>query len=246
MDIGFWADKMALAHQSGLPKPNINESCSLADAYLIQQRLLSLLNAEVVGYKSALTNASAQRAFKINEPVLGALLGSEDKNSSIHLGDYAAPVIETELGYKLTKDVSKPISISQLGEYFGEPLVMIEIAQVGYEDRMTLTDLVAGNSASGTFIEGGPIDVPDVNAIEVELTQNERVIHTAKASDIGDQRAVLVWLTNKALTLGYPVKQGMIMMTGSLGKILPAHPGAYVARYKAAGETRDLAFTLVN
>lgn len=227
---------MAQAHKSKALKPTVGGSFSLPEAYEIQREIIELLNSTCVGYKAALSSALAQAAFEVTEPLLGALLEDTSVQSGFDLSAMLLPMIEVEMGYELGVDVTSPVSVESFDKVFSQMYIAIDIPEVGYASKPSAVDLVSGNSAAGRFIRGPAISTPDSNDVQVKLSKDGALINEATSGSIGDQRALAVWLVNKALSLGYPVTKGMFLMSGALGKILPADAGQYSARYESEGQ----------
>lgn len=227
------AEQMAIAHQNREPKPTLDGEFSIPEAYEIQGQMVDLLDSTIAGYKSALSSSPAQAAFGVSEPLLGVLLEAAAIDANFRLEQMVMPMIEVEMGYELSADVNAPIGLEDFAKTFSCARIAIDLAEVGYTGKPSAADLVAGNSAAGRFIAGAVIGLEDPNDVQVQLLREGELINEARSGDIGDQRAFAVWLVNKALSLGHPVKADMLVMTGSLGKIQPAQAGHYEARYQA-------------
>jgi 2-keto-4-pentenoate hydratase len=65
----------------------------------------------------------------------------------------------------------------------------------------------------------------------------------ASGSVMEDQWQALRWLINQTVSLGYTIKAGQLLMTGLIGGIHPARPGAHLADFGAAG---CIAFEIVD
>lgn len=236
------ADKIAHAHQGGHARPNADPDLSLAEAYEVQRGVVSRLGESVVGFKSALSSTAAQTAFAMTEPVFGALLAEAEVSSGFELAEMATPMIEIEMGFQLGATLTSTLSPEDFNQVFMATLMTIDLADVGFVSRPSGVDLVTSNAAGGRFLRGNAIQYNDPNTVAVELMHNGEVINAAVSGDIGDQRALAVWLVNKALSLGYEVNSGMLVMTGAIGQIQPAKPGHYEARY---GDFGNFSFDLV-
>jgi len=60
----------------------------------------------------------------------------------------------------------------------------------------------------------------------------------AGSDALGDPSQSFAWTVNKIRSLGYELKPGMIVITGALGRVTDAAPGAYVAHYGQLGELK--------
>jgi 2-keto-4-pentenoate hydratase len=233
---------IAKAHQSGRAKPNADADLTLAEAYEVQGSVVTHLGGSVVGFKSALSSAAAQAAFSMTEPVFGALLSQAEVGSGFALAEMATPMIEIEMGFQLGATLTSTLSPEDFNQVFMSTVMAIDLADVGFSSRPAGMDLVTSNAAGGRFLRGDAIHCNDPNTVAAELKFNGEVINAAVSGDIGDQRALAVWLVNKALALGYEVSSGMLVMTGAMGQILPAKPGHYEACY---GDLGRFSFELV-
>ena len=59
---------------------------------------------------------------------------------------------------------------------------------------------------------------------------------------MGDQWKALSWTLNNILKNGGEIKKGMVVITGSLGRMYPGKPGNYKAVY--TGGLDDISFTI--
>lgn len=231
---------MAAAHKGKQPKPTVDSELTLSDAYQIQIQMIELLDSPIVGYKSALSSLPAQAAFGVAEPLLGVLLENSAVQDGFDLAEMVVPMIEVEMGYELGLDVTSAVTTDDFVAIFTAMHIAVDLAEVGYTAKPRAVDLVSGNSAAGRFIKGpaigSAVDSVGPNHVQVKLLKEDEQVNEATSGDIGDQQTLAIWLVNKALSLGYPVKKGMLVMTGSLGKILPAQAGQYTACYESEGQ----------
>lgn len=229
------AHQIVSAHQTGQPKPIVDDELSLADAYKVQSDVVSQLGGTVVGFKAALSSKAAQSVFSVSEPVFGALLSNAEIQSGFDLSEMVAPMVEIEMGFELGASLTAPLSPLDFNQVFRSTVMAIDLAEVGFTGRPSGLDLVTSNAAGGRFLRGGEVVCNDPNAVSAELWLDGAMINSGLSGDIGDQRSLAVWLVNQALSLGYEVSSGMLIMTGAIGQILPAKPGRYEAKYGSAG-----------
>ena len=84
----------------------------------------------------------------------------------------------------------------------------------------------------------------DLNGLQVTLKRDGELLHgIASGSVMEDQWQALRWLINQTVSLGYTIKAGQLLMTGLIGGIHPARPGAHLADFGAAG---CIAFEIVD
>ena len=239
-----WADALYEAWVSGSLKPAPAadiEGANIELAYQAQAAFISLCEpaSDIAGFKGALTTKNAQKMFDASEAVSGVLLEEMrlDGDLPINIGGFNRGVIETEIGFRIGKPVTRPINSSELLGYVDYCLPMIELGDVGFERQPGLLDLVAGNAAASRFLAGSRSGIKSVNDVTVTLSRNGTVLHEASGRDaMGDQFEAAAWLVNRAVRQGYEIVPGQYLMTGSLGSIQPMEPGYYIADYGRFGD----------
>lgn len=221
-------DALALAREF----PDVPDATDAAAAYAIQAKVVErVYGARLAGYKAGLTSAAAQQRFGVDQPVLGVL--PEDGRLPPNTTQALVPglKIEVEIGF-LVGDDSTPAAM----------LAAIELPRLDYGDmtRVTLPDIVATNVAAYRFIAGSGVALDqDVRAYPVTLDHDGRTLFSATAADaLGDPLVAYRWMLARIHALGYRLEPGMLLMTGSLGRVVDAEPGNYTARYGALGELK--------
>jgi len=226
-----WSQKILSAHQNKRAKPNLESGVEVSEAYEIQGKFVLAQESPVIGFKSALSSVQAQEAFEMSEPVFGALLENSEVKSGFALSGMVKPMIEIEMGFQLGASLTAPVSVVDFNQVFTGAIMSIDLAEVAFEGRPGGVDLIASNAAGGRFLRGPKFHCSDPGEVAVELSCDGAVINSGRSGDIGDQRALAIWLVNRALSLGYELRSGMHIMTGAIGQILPANPGNYQARF---------------
>lgn len=242
--VDHWATQFAACHAQHAPFPSLAEAesdATLDDAYAVQGAFLAALDGAetIAGYKAALTAPQAQQAMGIDQPILGALFASGDFPSDAPVQLARQCILETEIGLRVATPVSSPISAGDVADIVDACMPMIELASPNMAGRPSGIDLVATNSASYGFIAGAAItpDWGNIDALDVSLADESATLHAGSSGDVlGGQREALAWLINGALRQGYVIEAGQLFMTGSIGGMQPAKPGAYRASFGALGE----------
>ena len=222
-----------------------NPGLTLERAYEIQSEyvILKLGGDKIAGYKAGLTSKGAQAKFGVSTPVSGVLFSSGKYVSpaSIDGSKYRSPVIETEIGFVVWNPIRGKIAdTGQLLEHIGAVLPVVEIPETGFADmeKIKAEDIVAANVGSSIFIAGvvKPLVAVSPDDITVVLVSAEKTLSRGVGSDaMGDQLQALRWLVNSVVEHGRTVDNGSILITGSLGKVVPASQGRYEARYSGLG-----------
>ena len=68
------------------------------------------------------------------------------------------------------------------------------------------------------------------------MSRDGEVINEGSGSDIlGDPWKAALWLVNNTLRQGWVLEPGHVLLTGGMGKMLPAIQGKYVADFNKLG-----------
>ena len=225
-------------------KPDLN----MDQAYEVQTALAGLLTPKgggKAGYKAALTGEAAQQKFGVNEPVYGILLDNMilEPGGAINPAVFKRLFIEVEMALFLNTSITGPLADAAAARACVEAVApAIELPDVRLEDMKTLkgVDLVADNSGAAAVIVGPKIplkDLGDIDAINIKLTKDGQVINEGQATDaLGGQFEALKWLANAITSRGGKLTKGQFVITGAMGRMLPAKPGNYKAEYGQLGE----------
>ena len=232
-------------------KPFANPSAQLPGltmekAYDLQKKVAAAMVKKghaISGYKAGLTSKPAQKKFGVNSALLGPLFktGEQPAGTPVDRNALVKPFIETEIGYFLGAKVNKPVKdVATLKKLVKEVCPAIELPDLRYGNLKKLKgpDLVADGVASAKYIVGKrvPKDRVDVAKVKVALAMNGKPVFEGKASDaLGDQWQALLWLVNGVVKQGWAIEPGQILITGALGKMTPAKPGKYEAKFGDLG-----------
>jgi len=243
------AEKIQAAYMAKKPYPLVSQEMmglTVDEAYEIQSELTKLREEKgevVMGYKSGLTSAPAQKRFGLNAPVWGTLCKSMLRwPGTLHHKGFARMFIETEIGFRFGKDITQPVqNITSLKKAVAIVFPAIELPDVSYVNMKLIkgTDLIATSAAARKVLIGKAVSFRgmDLNAVKVTLFHNGQEVTSGMGKNaLGDQWAALKWTVNDVLARGGKVKDGYIVITGSLGKMIPAKPGKYMADFGDFGK----------
>ncbi|MGI9285245.1 MAG: 2-keto-4-pentenoate hydratase [Pseudomonadales bacterium] len=216
---------------------------NVENAYVVQRALVKKFQQDsaIVGYKGGLTGIGAAQKFGLREPVVGALFESgkitdDQATPRIARSGFRQLMLELELGFVFSKPVTQRLkSIEALKSRVAHIVPAIELPDLGFEDMPNFkgVDLVANNVSAHSFILGRPLpaDTP-FDKLVVKLYRGDELIVSGVGSDASpNQWQAALWLCNKLLALGYRVKEGQVLLTGALGKMVPGAAGVYRAHY---------------
>ena len=229
--------------------PNIDETLTITSAYEVQTRSVraKLRGASPAGFKAGLTSAPAQARFKTNDAVAGVLFkeGALKSTDTLRLSEVPGLFIEVEIAMRIGTPIDKQLpNVESLRAHIDGIAPAIELPNLHYAqmDALDAVDIVATNVAASNYIVGEFLSPRqrDPNAIDIRLTCNDKETFTGKGSDsLGDQWRAALWLVNKTVEQGWKLERGQVLLTGALGRMLPAATGHCVASYHASQALED-------
>lgn len=256
-NVGKQIDVIYRAWTQGKPSPVISHTMatfSLDDAYAVQHGYVKkrLLEDGIRGYKGGMTTPQVQKQFGMAEPVVGILLASgelaatDGKPPVVNAAAFHKLMLETEIGFVFDKPVDAPLSsVDELRQRIRAVVPAIELPDLGFSDSAHLRglDVVANNVSAKQFIIGSAADPKRflegsaLDGVSAELRCNDRPLNVGKATDVmGSQWQAALWEVNKLLKLGYKIAAGEVLITGAMGRMVPAVPGNCVADFGAFGK----------
>ncbi len=244
-----FADQMLESRQAGKPWLQLSQeepAAGIDRAYQIQAELVQKISARdaIVGYKAGLTSTAGQKKFAVDESIAGVLFGrgSLPAGTTLPLNQFYNLMMETEIGFVLAKAVTEPVTdINELRSLVASMVPVIEFPDLAYyqPDAVTGPDLIASNAAAARYIVGKRVPlarVADPGSLTVRLSRGTSAINLGQGSDaMGDQWTALQWLINRSLASGYRLEAGHLLITGALGRMLPAQAGNYRADFGPLG-----------
>lgn len=224
--------------------PNIDETLTIESAYRVQTRSVraKLQNTSPAGFKAGLTSPASQARFKTDSAVAGVLFeeGALHSADTVSLRELRGLHLEVEIAMRVGTPIDKPLAdVAALRAHIDGVAAAMELPNLDYSQPQTLDaiDIVATNVAAAKYIVGEFIapEQRDPNAVGIRLTCNDKLMFTGKGTDsLGDQWRTALWLVNKMLEQGWRIERGQILLTGALGRMLPAATGRCVASYHAS------------
>jgi 2-keto-4-pentenoate hydratase len=192
----------------------------------------------VIGRKIGLTNKAVQAQFGVEEPDFGALLASMDcpQGAPVDTGRLLQPRIEAEIAFILARDLDTPdVGPDDVLGATGAVAAALEIVDSRIEGwDISITDTVADNASAGLFTLGherrppGELDLAACPMLLRRAQPNkhgEEVSRGTGAASLGHPAIAVAWLANTARSYGRPLRSGEIVLSGSLGPIVPVAAG---------------------
>jgi 2-oxopent-4-enoate/cis-2-oxohex-4-enoate hydratase len=235
--IAEFGDELFDSWQSRVPIEPLTErepSITVEHAYRIQEHVIKrrvALGDRIVGKKIGLTSRVVQRAFGVNEPDFGQLLGSMAATDSIVASTMLQPRAEGEVAFLLERDLEGPgITNADVIHATHSVLPCFEIVDSRIRDwRIRLQDTVADNASGGMFVLGDrAVDLKglDLSTCGMVLEKNGVIECTGVgAAALGSPVNCVTWLANAMGRFGMPLRAGEIILSGSLGALIPVAAG---------------------
>ncbi len=239
----------AWQQQNPIPQLSLRSRSDVPErtAYAVQKAFVNLRLQQdaIAGYKAGLTSEAGQKKFGVSGALYGVLFQSGEfpAENAVKLSDFGKLMLETEIGFILAADITQvPANREELQSYIQAVVPVIELPDLGFEQPKQLkgVDIIAANVASSGFITGAPVateQAGDLNQLSVTLVHNNTTINQGSGSDaLGDQWQALLWLIESLHEQGYQLKKDQLLITGALGKMLPAESGEYGADFGTLGK----------
>lgn len=242
------ARSMFEAWRSNAPLPlahSIDETLTIESAYQIQREYVLRRQPfdKPAGFKAGLTSPGSQARFGAKDPIAGVLIVPPLRSpATVRLSELRGLNIETEVALRIGRSISKRVGdIDELQKYIDGVAPAIELPNLDYAGtpaQLTVPDIVASNVGAAQFVVGEfvPPESRNPNDAAPRLTCAEKEVNAGNARDaLGDQWAAALWLINTMIDRGWTFEPGQILMTGALGRMVPAQPGHCVASYGGWG-----------
>ena len=220
------------------------EGLDLESAYQLQKEFVMrcLIRDEQSGFKAGLTSKVSQEKFGATAPIRGVLFasGAFTSGDTIQKSNYVRLMLELEIGYYLKEELRDTVSLEELPQLIASIIPVIELPNIAFENPKELkpADIIAANAASAAYVRGASIEANsiDPNAVKISMSYNGAVLNEGEATDaMGSQWEALRWLVNQTLLDKGSIKPNDLLITGSLGKVLPLEKGYYQIDYGNLG-----------
>jgi len=238
--IAEFGDELFHSWQSRVPVEPLTErepSITVEHAYRIQEHVIKrrlALGDRIVGKKIGLTSRVVQRAFGVSEPDFGQLLASMAATDSIVASTMLQPRAEGEVAFLLERDLEGPgITNADVIHATHSVLPCFEIVDSRIRNwRIRLQDTVADNASGGLFVLGDrAVDLKglDLSTCGMVLEKNGGIECTGVgAAALGSPVNCVTWLANAMGRFGMPLRAGEIILSGSLGALIPVAAGDHL------------------
>ncbi|HUK59080.1 MAG TPA: fumarylacetoacetate hydrolase family protein [Stellaceae bacterium] len=234
------AQRILAAYASGRPiAPVRGDVDGVAAAYEIQRRTVQSWLAQgrkLAGHKIGLTAEAVQTQLGVSEPDFGELFADMvlRDGAVVAAGRVLQPRIEGEIAFVLKSDLApdaggkiSPASVIAATDYV-TPAIEICGSRIANWD-IRIEDTIADNASSGLIVLSERRNAPTLAALErvaMKMRLDDTVaVEGTGAACLGNPANAVAWLGEALARFGTRLRAGDIIMSGALGKMLPASPG---------------------
>ncbi|MEO1408403.1 MAG: fumarylacetoacetate hydrolase family protein [Bacteroidota bacterium] len=227
---------------------------SVVEAYAIQQ-----INTEhwlsqgrrLIGRKIGLTSRAVQKQLGVDQPDYGMLFADccYASGAEIDYQQLLQPRAEGEIALVLERDLlHEKHTVQDIVSATAYALPAIEIVDSRIRDwNIHIYDSIADNASSGLVALGTqPVALHqlDLELCGMVLERAGQAVATgAGIACLGNPLNAALWLADKLVELGQPLRAGDLLLTGALGPMVNIRPGdALRARFRGLGSV-DIHFT---
>lgn len=238
------------AEKTGEPIAPIRDQITRAeDAYAIQDtntRHRLAQGGRLVGRKVGLTNPAVQKQLGVDQPDYGMLFADMD----VPHGDIipwiagAQYKAEAELAFVIGRNLDAPdctmAEVMRAVEYVVPSIEIVGSRITNWDIRFI--DTVADNASSAFFTLGPSARLlKDVDLLNctMQTRQGDTVVSEGSGrACLGSPLNAVLWLAKMMAGVGRPLQEGDVVLSGALGPMVTATPGArFVANIEGFGET---------
>ena len=218
------------------PLTNRHADITIEDAYAIQQKMLARRLAageKVVGKKIGVTSQAVMNMLGVFQPDFGWLTDGMvfNEGEAVPANTLIQPKAEGEIAFVLKKALKGPgVTAADVLAATEGVMACFEIVDSRIRDwKIKIQDTVADNASCGVFVLGDrlvdPRDV-DLGTCGMVLEKNGEIVATgAGAAALGHPANAVAWLANTLGRLGIALEAGEVVLSGSLGIMVPVQAG---------------------
>ena len=205
-----------------------------AVAIQIREKLVSARiekNETIVGLK--IGGALESKENQTGVMIYGFLTNAMDASKGFNTAGFIYPRAEAEVVFKISKDISAPITLDQVLEHVDQVSVGMEIFDYRYgQAQIYSNDAIADNAGSAAYAIGDWVTASHTvfDGLQTNLVCNSEVIESSPLSAIrGNPWEAIVQLSALASAQGLTLKKDWIIFSGSATKGVPMTCGSTYA-----------------
>lgn len=228
---------------------------TIDEAYAVQSAWSALREAggeRVLGRKIGLTSKAMQEQAGFDRPDFGRLWASRffeatDGRVELPSGLFLQPRIEGEIAFLLKSPLTGTVSVEDVLAATEAVAASFEIVDSRFERRgFQVIDTIADNASFGAFTLGPwghELLAGDLRDVAMTLEQNGAVVVEGTGADsLGHPANAVAWLAGTLAGYGVALQPGEIVLSGSLGRAIPARRGDVFTMRLAGQPPLEVAF----
>ena len=233
-----WCSSLRAAKEKAVPVDGLASrvgKLSMEEAYHVQDMLNEdrlQKGQKIIGWKVGATSQSVMRQLKIHEPIYGRMTSESHYSvlKKVCASDFCKLAVEGEIALILGKDLqgsgfTSADVISATTGVMGA-VELVDCRTKGW--KPSIEEAVADNSLHAGFILGPVMKPPtgfNLTREGVILRKNGQLLSSACGVEaLGDPVGVVAWLANKLAESGRYIKNGEVVLTGSLTEFFFVEP----------------------
>lgn len=252
-----FVDALTTARLRGAPVASLDPAempAVLDEAYMVQdtlhRRLTDAGHGRRCGWKIGCTTTVMQNYLNIDSPCAGGLFASTVLQSpaEVPFADYVAPGVECEIAVRLGADLPRAAtahdrhSVAHAVAQVHAAIEIVDQRLANWRDLATPV-LVADDFFQAGAVIGPPADFePDMDlaSLSGEMTVNGHSVGSGRGADVmGHPLDALAWLANQRVAQAHGLRQGDLVLTGSVVQTHWVDSGDRVAaRIAGLGDAR--------
>ena len=208
-------------------------------AYAVQQLNAKFRKAEgarVIGHKIGLTSFAVQKQLGVDQPDFGLLWSDREVNNGgeVSMSELMQAKAEAEIAFVLSQDLNTNcLSMVDVINAIDYALCSIEIVGSRIKDwDIKITDTIADNASASHWVIGHkPVKLQNIDLVNctMKMTCNGDIVSggTGKAC-LGSPLNAVLWLAQKMMEMGKPLKRGDLILSGALGPMVSVNSGDHI------------------
>lgn len=227
-----WLVRQHLERVPSRPMPSALAPRDVAEAYAVQDAFVMLKArycGRVAGHKIALTTPRMRAMVGLDVPIAGRLHARQIVRGpgSVRAAEYGRLIVEFEIAMRMARDLGPdgaPYTIERAADAVDAVMPAFELADDRGADYATLSARGLELAADNAWNDGAVLGTPvadwrgiDLASVRGEATINGTVVGEGRGADsMGHPLAALAWVANHLAGRGQGLRQGDIVITGSL------------------------------
>lgn len=235
--IALLAERLDSAAHNATATPQLEDPITLQDAYAVQHASIArrLARGETrIGIKMGFTSRAKMVQMGVSDLIWGRLTSGMlvEDGGNVSIADYVHPRVEPEIAFLISRPLSGRVTIPQALAAVEAVAPALEIIDSRYENfRFSLTDVVADNSSSSSFVVG-PWQRPDTDLSNLGLVMSfsgRPQAFGSSAAILGHPLRSLVAAARVVAEAGETLSPGDIVLAGGATAASALVPGSYVS-----------------